>query len=185
MFHKLERPGYFGRARDRKVADLNSKYGEGNWNLAWVILLDSPEGWEYRYDFLEACKFLYEESYFRYLRDKKDKLDFICSFGECIDNAPTNVQSGLDYSKQESFSTHIQDIAVRNVISRLGRRFEGPPDNILVIRSTDSNGFEFGPGNIPFAWPSLITKPYLTPKWANDLSVESFWQSNKWLMVKK
>lgn len=172
------RPGYFGRKRDSKVAALNATLGEGNWRLAWVTTLTEP------CEFFEACVKYYEESYFVYLKDRPDDLKFICSHGECIDNAVTNVNSGCDYRKQESYSTHIQDIAVRNVLRRLDLKFEGPRENLLVIRSHDSNGFKFGPGNISFVWPHLITQPSLCPKWANAGSVEDFWQSCKWVQVK-
>ncbi len=178
MWRKLERPGYFGRRRDEKVAALDTKYGPGNWRLVW----SSP----YRDDveFLDACKVYYELSYVDWFCRYPDKLDFVCSFGECIDNAPTNVLSGCDYTKQEAFSTHIQDIAVRNVLQCFGRRFEGDPSDILVIRSSDSTGYEFGPGNIPFHTPAWITQPSKAPRWANPGSVEDFWQSNKWISVR-
>ena len=196
------RPGYFGRQRDAKVFALDSTLGKGNWRLAWV----APESVElealmaYRYaatppaqlpysrdplsfEFAEACVIFYEESYFRHLESKPEELDFICSFAECIDNAPTNVKSGLDYTKQEAFSTHIQDIAVRNVLRRLGRKFEGPEGKLLIIRSADSEGFRFGPGNVPFFDSKLITQPSKCPKWAGVGSVEDFWQSNKWVQT--
>ena len=177
MWTNLERPGYFGRQRDKKIAKLNEQYGEGNWRLRWVV-----NGFDY--DFYEACCKFYEESYFRYLKNRPQDLDFICSYGECIDNAMTNIQCGLDYNKQEAFSTHIQDIAIRNVLHTLNRRFEGPEDKILVIRSKDSEGFRFGPGNVPFYNKDLITQPSLCPKWANEGSVEDYWQSNKWIQIK-
>lgn len=168
------RPGYFGRSRDAKIAHLNEMFGKGGWRLAWVTTLDDP------CEFFEACVKYYEQSYFVYLKDRPDDLKFICSHGECIDNAPSNVKSGCNY--QESYSTHIQDIAVRR---RLELKFEGPADKILVIRSADSNGYKFGPGNIPFVWPHLITSPSLCPKWAKRGSVEDFWQSNKWVQIGK
>lgn len=178
---KLRRPGYFGRRRDEIVAGLNVEHGEGGWRLSWGVDARLDSG-RLRLEFNEACIEFYEESYVRFLTD--EMLSHICSYGECIDNAPTNVQSGFDYRKQEAFSTHIQDIAVRNALRRLGRMFEGPPEKILVIRSADSEGFKYGPGNVPFAWPELIEQPSLKPQWANAGSVEDFWQSNKWIEVK-
>lgn len=172
------RPGYFGRKRDAKVAALNATLGEGKWRLAWVL----PNS-EFSYTFQQACQALYEESYFKHLEHRPEDLDFICSFGECIDNAPSNVRSGCDYTVQESYSTHIQDIAIRNVLRRLGREFTGPEGKVLVIRSVDSEGFKFGPGNVPFMDPSLIIQPSLCPKWAYDCSVEDFWQSNKYVQI--
>lgn len=134
-------------------------------------------------EFEQACKVFYEESYQRYLQDRLDDLDFICEFTECMDNSPTNVQSGLDYTAQEAYSTHIQDIAVRNVLHRLGRSFTGKRTELLIIRSVDSNGFRFGPGNVPFYVPNAIVRPSKCPSWANRGSVEDFWQSNKILQV--
>lgn len=178
MWENHGRPGYFGRKRDEKIAKLNSFYGVDNWRLVWT---DGNKELE----FTEACKEFYEESYFQYLANHPEDVEFIISFGECIDNAITNIASGCDYSKQEAFSTHIQDIAVRNAITRLGKFFSGPEDKILIIRTKDDNGYKFGPGNIPFYDPSLILAPSLHPWWANKGSVEDFWQSNKILQARK
>jgi hypothetical protein len=114
-------------------------------------------------------------------------VEFACSFGECYDNNPTNIASGCDYTIQEQTSVHIQDIALRNCLKRFGLWFEGPKSKLLQIRSQDSNGYIFGPGNVPFYNPDLIDygPPDLTPQWANKGSVESFWQNTKYLQVKK
>lgn len=178
-FKILSRPGYFGRKRDEKHAQFNAKWGTGNWTLIWHV----PD--HGKHEFKDACKNFYEESYFRYFKDRPEDVDFACTYGECIDNAPTNVESGMDYTKQEAFSTHIQDIALRNVLHRLGRKFEGPKDKILVIRSKDTDGIRFGPGEVPFMNPEWIEQPSLCPKWATAGSVEDFWQSNKFLAIKK
>jgi hypothetical protein len=177
-WRNVERPGYFGRRRDEKIAQLNATYGEGNWRLAWLTQETLC------FTFRQACCYFYEQSYYEWLSNRPADVDFICSFGECIDNAPTNVSSGLDYEKQEAFSTHIQDIAVRTVLRRLGREFSGSKDKILVIRSKDSSGYRYGPGNVPFMDPNWIIQPSLRPSWAKSDSVEDFWQSNKWLQVK-
>lgn len=152
MWENKARIGFFGRQRDEKIRRLNEEFGPGNWRLVWV---DGRRELE----FLDACREFYEEAYFRHLSARPEDLDFICSFGNCIDNAPTNVHCGCDYSIQEAFSTHIQDIAVRNVLCRLGRSFTGPADSILVIRTKDNNGWRFGPGNIPYHEPHLIIQP--------------------------
>jgi len=174
------RPGYFGRRRDEKIAHLNEKYGVGGWNLQWMIYDDNPSGW----DFLGACKYFYEESYYQHLKDRPDLLSWLSTFSECYDNAETNIKSGCDYTKQEAFSTHIQDIAVRNAMRRLNVEFDPRSGQLLQIRSKDSQGWKIGPGNVPFFKPELITQPSLCPSWANKGSVEDFWQSNKWVVVK-
>jgi hypothetical protein len=173
-----DRPGMFGRRRDERIRKYDLEFGLDNWRLAWV---DGGTTLE----FADACRAFYEEAYFLHLSRLPGEIDFICSFGECIDNAPTNVLSGLDYTVQEAFSTHIQDIAVRNVLARLGRRFEGPAHSLLVIRTKEDNGHRFGPGNIPYHCPERIIQPSMRPWWANKDSVEDFWQSNKVLQVRR
>lgn len=178
---KLYRPGFFGRRRDQIINELNRNHGEGNWELRWCTPA-FPEGT----NFVESCIIHYEFSYLQWFRDHMDELQYIAeNYAECIDNAPTNVESGCDYTKQEAFSTHIQDIAVRNVMRFFSLKFKGPDDKILVIRSADSEGYRFGPGNIPFHDPLKIEQPSKCPKWAHPGSVEDFWQSNKWVMVKR
>lgn len=172
------RPGYFGRHRDEKISALNVEHGIGNWRLIWRV-------GETDATFFSACRYFYEESYFAYLRARPAEVDEICSYGRVIDNASTNVASGLDYASQEAFSTHIQDIAVRNVLRRLDRWFEGPPSAILTIRGDASNGWKWNPGNVPFYWPRFIDLRSLRPSWAQVGSVEDFWQSNKLLQVSK
>jgi hypothetical protein len=187
---KWTRPGFFGRRKDEIAAALDSAHGPGNWKLAWAALgpcirMDGMPVHleECLYPYEQACKLFYEESYFRHFRDQKQVLDDICSYGECYDNDVENVGSGRDYTVQRAYSTHIQDIAVRNVLDRLGRKFSGPPGRLLQIRGKDSDGFRLGlgPGQVPFYDRSLIAVPSLAPKWAQPGSVEDFWQSNKWV----
>ena len=204
QWRNVERPGYFGRRRDMKIATFDEVYGKDQWRLAWVYVpertisnlfentADLYKGYDealiprsaWAFDFVNACKMFYEESYVRWLSRHPADLEFACSYGECIDNAPSNVNSGLDYSIQESYSTHIQDIAMRNALRRIGREFTGPKDKILVIRSKDSDGYRFGPGNISFSEPERILQPSKCPDWSNKGTVEDFWQSNKFLQVR-
>ena len=180
----INRPGYFGRRRDQKIAALNEAHGKGNWTLVW----DGEFG---PLEFNDACKLYYEVSYLEYLRGNEEALDYICSFHQVIDNAESNIHSGLDYMVQEAFSTHIQDIAIRNCLLTLQREFamhspiDGEQFNLLVVRGEDSNGHRFNPGQIPFYDPERIFQPSLAPGWAKPGSVEDFWQSNKWVALKE
>jgi hypothetical protein len=176
----VERPGYFGRRRDEKMAAYDTLWGRGHWKICWLV--QHHDGHLEENTFEEACKKYYERSYIEFLKKHPEHVDFICQFGECIDNDETNIESGLDYMKQESWATHIQDIAVRNALKALGRKFEGNRYKVLVIRSKDSAGYKFGPGNVPFYRPELIRHPSLAPSWASLDSVEDFWQSNKVIM---
>lgn len=182
-WRSVERPGYFGKRRDTIVMRYDVTYGADNWRLVWVLppFKNAPS---VALTFEQACKVVYEESYMRYLQDRPDDVDFICEFVDCIDNSATNVHSGLDYTAQESGSTHIQDIAVRNVLAKLGRSFTGKRTELLVIREPASTGYRFGPGNVPLYRPELIIQPSKCPRWATPGSIEDFWQSNKHLQVR-
>lgn len=182
MWVTVDRPGYFGRKRDEKIASFDAQYGKGFWRLAWTI---NEEPYSAGLDFFNSCRTFYEEAYFRHLVMRPTDIELICQYCECYDNQQSNVQSGLDYMVQEAYSTHIQDIAIRNVLRRVGVWFLGTNGKMLQIRSKDSEGFRFGPGNIPFHMPQYIIQPSLCPSWATAGSVEDFWQSNKVLQVWK
>lgn len=187
-----ERPGFFGRRKDEKITELNQRYGEGNWLLRHIVHRD-PSGPPPTvdlidtYDFIRACKELYEESYYLHLRNNPAVVSQVCHFNEVYDNDETNVKSGLDYTIQESYSTHIQDIAIRNSLARLGKRFSVDPGAVLLqVRGPGSIGYRLGlgPGQIPFFKPVWISQQSLAPSWAQRGSIEDFWQSNKYCLVK-
>lgn len=178
-FTLIERPGYFGRKKPEIIASYNARFGEGQWTLVWVAGHD-------HYEFEDACKCFYEESYLDYFEENPAIREWVQAYSEVIDNAPTNVQCGLDYLKQEAFSTHIQDITVRRVMQRLGLKFTGRiKGDPLVIRGPRSPGAILSPGVVPSLYESYISQPSLAPWWAEKGSVEDFWQSNKWVATRK
>jgi hypothetical protein len=170
------RPGYFGKKRDEKVASLDAMFGEGNWRLVWCI--DTGVA----FPFEIACKLFYEMSYTLFLARNPERLEQLCGYLECYDTDLDNLASGLDYTRQEAQSTHIQDIAVRNSLKRLGRHFHATNQRgLLQIRGPETEGFWLNPGQVPFFAPELIEQPSIHPTWAKAGSVEDFWQSNKWV----
>lgn len=190
-----ERPGFFGRRRDEILLNYNARYGSGNWkllhivgeNLQWVGGDEPIKGKYFVLDFLQACR-LYEESYFAYFVQHPDELEFIvANASEVFDNDVGNVQAGLDYSKQtKGIGTHIQDIAVRNVVDRLGLKFKG--EGLLQIRTNkEGPGGKWSPMNIPFYKPEWILRPELEGWWTKGVpnSVELWYQSNKMLLTAK
>lgn len=204
-WNPVRRPGYFGKRRDEIIAALDKEFGKDYWRLRWRIALPAAHRISrLSFDFEYACKNFYEMSYFAYLIFNNAELDYICSFIEVIDNSITNINSGTDYNHQEAMSTHIQDIAIRKVLKRLGLKFksrccerdlneDGNCDKhrvsdvhtrILTVRGPTSNGGHLNPGQVPFIWPHLIEMPSLRPDWAKAWSVEDFWQSNKWVEVR-
>ncbi|KKQ35965.1 MAG: hypothetical protein US50_C0002G0025 [Candidatus Nomurabacteria bacterium GW2011_GWB1_37_5] len=173
----IEWPGYLGKHRDTKYKRWNNQYGQGNWRLAWKI------GPIY-VGFSEACA-LYEDAYFEFLKKEQVILKQLVAVASNVyDDSLTNVDSGFDYSKQETGRTHVQDIAIRRSLLRLGIWFEGK--NLIQIR--DSLGIhtlsmQLSPGRVPFHKLDLIIKPEIEPKWWKLGSVESFYQSNKFLQI--
>jgi hypothetical protein len=87
----------------------------------------------------------------------------------------------LDYTVQETGRTHVQDIAIRRVVARLGRQFEG--DQLIQIRDALGDhplSMALSPGQVPFHRPDVILLPEIEGWWLPG-SVESFYQSNKLL----
>jgi hypothetical protein len=171
----IERPGYIGRKKEEKHAQWNKKYGEGNWKFIWR--------WgEILIGFEQACR-IYEDAYYHdsFKREPLWK-DLFSKAKDFFDNAESNVNSGLDYKIQEAYSTHIQDIAIRNVAWRRGWKMKG--NRLIKVRGPESKGHELMPGKVRFHLPELIERPNLLPSWAEPNSTEAFYQNNRWLVIK-
>lgn len=170
------RGGYVGSGRARRQKANDRLFGSGNWQMAHV--------WQNRViDRTEALA-LYEEAYFEHFSRNPEVVDWLCrTASEVYDLAPSNVESGEDYARQECTAVHLQDIAVRRCLRRLSRRFEG--DHLVQIRGHDSEGYRLNPGVVPFHDPSGILRPSLAPdNWWETDSIEDFWQSNKVFLVR-
>ena len=173
-----ERPGYLGQRRELRYSEWNARYGDGNWRLAWKI-------GESFADFLGACA-LYEDAYYAFMLRRADVTEQLVNEAcEVYDDEPSNVASGFDYLKQETGRTHVQDIAIRRSILRMGIWFRGT--ELIRIRHKDGThplSMTLSPGKVPFHQPILIEEPEIKGWW--DLgSVEAFYQSNKYLQVRK
>ena len=170
----LGRPGYAGKKKQLRRIEIQEKFGEGNWQIAHLVngeLLTREKALE-----------LFEESYYYFFKKNPKILEWLVLTAEDIyDTSPTNIESGLDYSIQETSAVHLHDIAIRRVIKKLGRAFEGK--KLLEIHGEDSEGFILTTGEVPFFNPKIIHKPQIKGWWKKD-SIEAFWQSNKVLVVK-
>jgi len=173
----LSRLSYLGKKRDSFIEEMNTKYGKGNWRFVWKI--------EDRYLQFKQAIMLYEVSYFIKIYEENNawRKTFL-KYRECYDNAISNIKSGLDYEIQESSSNHYQDISVRRVMFSLGLHFGNTSLPLMQIRhkSTD-DGYLLSPGYMKFHLPYLIEKSDSTGWWEPD-SVESFWQSNKFIQTR-
>lgn len=170
----VERPGYFGKKRNEFIADFNRKYGPDNWRIAYI--------WGERVIDREMAVQLYEDAYYLFFLANPEKLAWLINrASDVYDSAPSNVTSGLDYLVQETVNHHLQDIAIRRSMIRLGLDFRG--DHLVEVRGRDSEGYAFNPGIIPFHIEEMIHRPPLTGWWRPG-SVEDFYQSNKILQIK-
>jgi hypothetical protein len=169
------RSGHFGAQRDRRIAELNTKYGKGVWHLGFLL-----DDMVISYD--DALK-LYEESYFNYLWRNPAILSYVSeSASEVFDTAQSNIQSGLDWYAQEDSATHLQDIAIRRAFKRIGARFNG--ERPLQIRGKNSELYVLNPGKVPFVMPDLIyDQSDLARPWVERGTIESFWQNNRVILI--
>lgn len=171
----VERPGHFGKKRDKFYRQYDEKFGKENWRIMWQ--------WNGgTIPHIVACQ-LYEDGYYADSFKREGLWKELASVARDVyDHQESDVQSGLDYLIQTGNATHLQDIAIRRVILRRGYKFEG--DKLVQIRShAEYWGQNLSPGKVPFHLPELIVVPHLE-KWWDYNSIEDFWQSNKVLQAR-
>ena len=176
-------PGYVGKRRNDLWAERDAKYGKRNWQTIWLV------GDNYL-EYEEACR-LYEDAYFEYFKKRPELLEYLLEVASDVyDDDPSNVESGLDYSKRGDLRTHIQDIAIRNCVKRFGREFRG--DKLIQIRDRIGEhplSLALSPGQVPFHKSELISNPdnlaeIRRQAWWLPSSVEDFYQRGKRLVVR-
>lgn len=171
----IARMGQIGRAKDKFIAGMNRIFGEGNWTI----------GYRYGSSMIsrEAALQLYEDSYVKFFQENRDVLNkLVKEASDVYDTYKTEVSSGTDWYNQTERSTHLQDIAIRRALIRLGEKFQGKR-----LRKVKSDGHlpELSPGNIPFLQPELVNRfKKVEKKWIKPNTIEDFWQNNKIFMVK-
>jgi nicotinate (nicotinamide) nucleotide adenylyltransferase len=168
------RPGYAGGQAALKQAELTRRYGPGNWRLGYQ--------WHDAMITREQALEKYAEAYFVHLDKHPEVVEWLVKTAkEVYDTAPSNVDAGTDFLVQEGPATHLQDIAVRQALERLGRKFEG--GKLVQIRGKSTPGYRLNPGIVLFHEPDAILQPELDGWWQEG-TIESFWQSNKVLQVR-
>lgn len=181
MWEIVKRPGYFGKHRDEKFKAWDEQYGKGNWRIVWATGNSLGEGFV---DFHGACA-LYEDAYFKFISENSSVFrQLIDDASEVYDVESSDVDSGLDYMKQQLNRTHIQDIAIRRCLVRMGVWFRGK--ELIRIRQELGKhplSITLSPGRVPFHRLGSIFQPELTGWW-HPQTVEAFYQSNKFLQAK-
>ncbi len=169
----LGRPGYAGKKRSIRRKELTEKFRKDNWEIAHLFdnkILSREEALVH-----------FENSYFEFLKNNKEILEWLVTYAaDVYDTNPSNIDSGLDYTIQETQAVHLHDIAIRSALKKLDKEFKGK--QLLEIRGENSEGFILSTGQVTFYKPKLILKPQLKGWWNKD-SIESYWQSNKILAV--
>ena len=169
------RPGYVGKKTASAARKLDAEHGPGDWCIAYT--------WRGEIITRDEALELYTEAYVRFFEANPKVLqDLVSMARDVYDLAPADVAAGTDYSIQRPGAVHLQDIAVRIAVSRLGQRFQG--QELIQIRSRSSKGAHLSPGVVPFHEPDGIELPELEGWWGPG-TVESFWQSNKVLQVRQ
>jgi len=164
----------FGKGVEGVFANLDERFSKGNWHIGWDVN-GKVVG---KADVLQ----FYEDSYYKYLKDNPHVLEWLVNTAsEVYDNSLTNIDCGTDYSNQETTAAHYQDIAVRRVLQRLERKFEG--NHPVQIRGHTSEGYVLNPGQVPFHKPEVILPHSNKRMWWKTNSVEAFYQHNKVIVV--
>lgn len=176
----IARPGWYGEAKEERLAGYDREYGPGNWRIRHRLgtrLLDFPEAVKI-YELCYELHFLNPNT--RYLW-----LQLFQQASEIWVELESDVDSGTDYYIQQAPAPHYEDMAVRIIMKRYGRVFAG--DHLIRIRgdSPEVLGLAFSSIHIPFIWPEFI-EPVSEVAWWNRHkgSLEHFWHANKELQVR-
>jgi len=113
----LGRPGFAGKQKIQKRKELLDKFGESNWKIAYL----------YEDNLLsrEEALIHFENSYQKFFEDNPEILEWLLQTATDIyDNQESNVNSGLDYSIQETEDAHLHDIAKANPCYRFEGRIQ-------------------------------------------------------------
>lgn len=173
-WNTIIRPGYAGGKRDQLKQMYDNTYGQDRWRIMWQWKDEVIDNFQaYR---------IYEDAYYQdSLRREELWKELIMTAKDVYDIEPRDIESKMDYTIQKGKATHLQDIAIRNVVKRRGWKFQG--DELIQIRGNKSYwGKQLNPGKMPFHKPELIIEPHLQGWW-DENSIEDWYQSNKILQI--
>ena len=186
-----EFPGFLGFTKKETHQKWDDKFGEGNWELAWI--------WGSKVIDQRTAVGIYEYAYHKYLDSVQGALEWLVeNYSEVYDTHIGNIDDGVDYFAQDDRCTHLHDISVRRYVkTRYALDFKG--DRLLQIRQPHTEGYYLGPGFVPFHKPEYIVPANkvinygLNDKWEETVgnrepwwqkgSIEDFYQQNKVLLV--
>jgi hypothetical protein len=177
----VERPGWYGEAKDDMLRGYDEKYGAGKWRIRHRLgprLLDFEEAVRI-YELCYELHFLNPHT--RYLWTELFK-----TAKEVWTEEKSDIDSGLDYSIQKAKAPHYEDVSIRIIMQKYHKQFTG--NELVRIRadSEDVIGVGLSSIHIPFIFPNFIEPPVHEVYWWNrhEGSLELFWHSNKVLQIR-
>lgn len=132
---------------------LNRKAGKGNW--FWTFRC-GKQLYSYNWGFQ-----LYEDAYWSHLRSNIDIVKLLVSHHDTYVWDRYDLESGLEFSKQNQKREHFPDIAIRRALVRLGVSFKGK--ELLRIPGSDLSDTK-----IPFHLPHLVGSDKSIRSWLNN-----------------
>jgi len=161
----------FGNRRKRAQENIRDKFGD-------FVLAHYASGLRSHDDIVA----MFENAYFEHLSKDSNLLEWlVTTASDVYDVSTDDTKSGCNYDKESDY-THLQDVAIRRVLKRLGKSFQG--DKLLRVRSKDEKGCVLSPGNVPFDKPEIINQFDHSKQWWADDSVEDFYQKSKAILAK-
>ena len=171
----VDRLSYVGKRAKKARQKLDDTYGSGSWRIAYQwgdTVISRDQALEH-----------YAKAYEVFFAENPDELAWLTeNFCDVYDIAPEDVESGTNFHIQRpNEATHLQDIAIRIAVEKLGETFKG--EDLLQVRSKSAKGAKYSPGRLAFHEPDMLVQPEQRGWWKPG-SIESFWQSNKILQVR-
>jgi hypothetical protein len=179
----IEKPGWFGEDRDKRMAEYDNKFGAENWRIRHQL---GP----YALNFQQAVH-IYELCYeLDYLHPDRRFLwkDLVTRAQDVWTERLSDIESGTDYSIQKAPAAHYEDIAIRRILHKQGLSFQGKDHVRIRADSDDLVGKALSSIHIPFIYPQYIEPPTNDEiTWYNRHkgSLEHFWHANKILQVRE
>lgn len=154
--------------REAKKLEWNCKYGEENWKVVY----------KYKDKIMSRDKALdeyYNKSYYLYLKENPVKLNELCKSANAIYNPHAENTGGIDLQCQ----------AVLIALEKLGRKLEGT-QKIAIGTWNTKNRNRNAKNKIKYPQISWDLSPFKIPIWCDkSISIETFWQEYKYLVVKE
>lgn len=147
--------------RDKFISSVNKQVGKGNWY--WCFKAGKRlYSWQWGMQ-------LYEDAYYKFISSDISLVKELVSYSNVFEINRHDVDSKADYKHQQHSADHVQDIAIRRCLIRLGVWFKGR--EIL-----DLNSSKFNHSKITFHLPHLINDK-------KSKTIQSWLDNNRMIVI--